>query len=144
MNGFQSGAKDSEIPIRAVRSTEFVANFATHSCLRSKTQHSEVETPDATIAILAPAGFKVNAFRQQRAWFWIAIAAIAIALIALLVPHGHSPDAPAWMALLPAFFVGLLVPFSLLPLLLVLSIGHAPEVPSLAASFQRPPPFRLA
>ena len=63
-----------------------------------------------------------------------------IALVALLVPHGHSTDAPAWMAILPAFFVGLLVPFSLLPLLPVLSLGHTPEAPSLAPSFQRPPP----
>jgi len=86
----------------------------------------------------------MNAFRQRRAWYWIAIAAIVIALVALLVPHGHSTDAPAWMALLPAFFVGLIVPFSLLPLLPVLSLGHTPEAPSLAPSFQRPPPFRLA
>lgn len=86
----------------------------------------------------------MNAFRQQRAWYWIAIAAIVIALVALLVPHSHATDAPAWMALLPAFFVGLLVPFRQLPLLLVLSLGHTPEAPSLAPSFQRPPPFRLA
>ena len=83
----------------------------------------------------------MNAFRQQRTWFWIAIAAIVIVFVALLVPHGSSTDAPAWMALLPAFFVGLLVPFTLLPLLQVLSLGHAPEAPSLAPSFQRPPPF---
>jgi glucose-6-phosphate-specific signal transduction histidine kinase len=87
----------------------------------------------------------MSGFRQQRAWYWIAIAAIVIALIALLVPHGHiTADQPPWMALLPAFFVGLLVPFTLLPLLLVLSLGHAPVAPSLAPSFQRPPPFRLA
>jgi hypothetical protein len=86
----------------------------------------------------------MRAFRQQRAWYWIAIAAIVIALVALLVPHGHSTDASAWMALLPAFFVGLLVPFTLLPLLPVLSLGHTPEAPSLAPSFQRPPPLPLA
>jgi hypothetical protein len=87
----------------------------------------------------------MKAFSNKRAWFWIAIAAIAIAIIALLVPQGHgTADQPAWMALLPAFFVGLLVPFGLLPLLPVLSLGHAPQVPSLAPSFQRPPPFRLA
>jgi cell division protein FtsW (lipid II flippase) len=86
----------------------------------------------------------MRAFRQQRAWYWIAIAAIVIALVALLVPHGHATNAPAWIALLPVFFVGLLVPFNLLPLLLVLSLGHAPQAPSLAPSFQRPPPFRLA
>ena len=82
-------------------------------------------------------------FCKQRAWFWIAVAAIAIAVLALLIPHGQTTDAPAWMALLPAFFVGLLVPFSLLPLLPVLSLGHTPQAPSLAPSFQRPPPFRL-
>lgn len=86
----------------------------------------------------------MNSFRQQRVWYWIGIAAIVVALLALLLPHGHVTDAPAWMALLPAFFVGLLVPFNLLPLLPVLSIGHAPAAPSLAPSFQRPPPFRLA
>ena len=88
----------------------------------------------------------MNAFRQKRAWFWIAIAATLIALVALLVPHHNAsgPDQSAWLALLPAFFVGLLVPFSLLPLLPVLSLGHAAEAPSLAPSFQRPPPFPLA
>ena len=86
----------------------------------------------------------MNTFRQRRACYWIAIAAIVIALVALLVPHPHTTGAPAWMALLPAFFVGLLVPFSLLPPLPVLSLGHAPEAPSPAPSFQRPPPFRLA
>lgn len=83
----------------------------------------------------------MKAFRHQRAWFWIAVAAIAIALIALIVPHGSNTDAPAWMALLPAFFVGLLVPFRLLPLRRVLTLGHAHQAPSLAPSFQRPPPF---
>jgi cell division protein FtsW (lipid II flippase) len=51
----------------------------------------------------------MRAFRQQRAWYWIAIAAIVIALVALLVPHGHATNAPAWIALLPAFFVVLLL-----------------------------------
>jgi hypothetical protein len=82
----------------------------------------------------------MSAFRQQRAWYWIAIATIVIALVALLVPHSHATDAPAWMALLPAFFVGLLVPLNLLPLRPVLSLGHTPEAPSLAPSFQRPRP----
>ena len=86
----------------------------------------------------------MNGFRQQRVWFWIALAAIVIALVALIVPQGHSTDTPAWMALLPAFFVGLLVPFSLPLMQPFLSLGHRPEAPSLAPSFQRPPPFRLA
>lgn len=85
----------------------------------------------------------MRAFRHRRAWCWIAIAAIVIALVALLVPHGHATNAPAWMALLPIFFVGLLVPFRLLPLLPVLTLGHVAQAPSLAPSFQRPPPFRL-
>ena len=83
----------------------------------------------------------MKAFRYQRAWFWIAVAAIAIAVLALVIPHGQITDAAAWMALLPAFFVGLLVSFRLLPLLPVLSVGHMHEAPSLAPSFQRPPPF---
>jgi cell division protein FtsW (lipid II flippase) len=86
----------------------------------------------------------MKAFRQHRAFYWIAIAAIVIALIALLLPHAHSNGAPTWLALLPVFFVGLLVPFRLLPLSLVLSLGHTPQAPSLAPSFQRPPPFPLA
>ncbi len=88
----------------------------------------------------------MSVFRPKRAWFWVAIAAIAIVLVALLVPpvHANSPGQPDWLALLPVFFVGLLVPFTLLPLLPVLSLGHAAEAPSLAPSFQRPPPFRLA
>ena len=87
----------------------------------------------------------MRAFSNKRAWFWIAIAAIAIAIIALLVPQIHgTADQPAWMALLPAFFVGLLVSFSALPLLLVLTLGHSPAAPTLAPSFQRPPPFLLA
>ncbi|HEY2467822.1 MAG TPA: hypothetical protein VGI45_08265 [Terracidiphilus sp.] len=86
----------------------------------------------------------MSSFRQQRSWYWIAIAAIVITLVALIVPHGHVTDSPAWIALLPAFFVGLLVPFSMLPLLPVLSLGHAAEAPSLAPSFQRPPPPRSA
>jgi hypothetical protein len=83
----------------------------------------------------------MRVFGSKRAWFWFAVAAIVIAIVALLVPHGHlSADQPAWMALLPAFFVGLLVPLSLLPLPLVLTLGHSAQPPALAPSFQRPPP----
>jgi hypothetical protein len=85
----------------------------------------------------------MSAFRPNRAWFWVAIAAIAIVLVALLVPHvhGNSPGQPDWLALLPVFFVGLLVPFTLLSLPPVLSLGHKLRAPALAAKFQRPPPF---
>lgn len=84
----------------------------------------------------------MSVFRQRRAWYWIAIAAILIALVALLVPHhnANGPDQSSWLALLPAFFVGVLVPFKLLTLRPVLCLGHAADAPSLAPSFQRPPP----
>jgi hypothetical protein len=84
----------------------------------------------------------MNALHQRRIWFWVAIAAILIALVALLAPHGQGTLQPAWMALLPVFFVGLIAPLSLLPLLVVLCVGHASDAPTPAASFQRPPPSR--
>ncbi len=84
----------------------------------------------------------MSAFRQNRAWFWIAIAAISIAILALLVPHGlHAAGQPDWFAMLPVYFVGLLLPLILLPLTPALSRDHSPKAPTLAASFQRPPPF---
>ena len=84
----------------------------------------------------------MRAFHAKRFWFWIAVAAVAIAIIALLVPHaGNSADQQALLALLPVFFVGLLTPLGTKRLLAVLTIGHAPEAPALAPSFQRPPPF---
>jgi hypothetical protein len=83
----------------------------------------------------------MNGFRHKRAWFWVAIAAIVITLVALLVPHvGNSPDQQGWLALLPIFFVGLIAPFSLLPLLANLAVGSIPTAPALVATFQRPPP----
>jgi hypothetical protein len=82
----------------------------------------------------------MNAFRPKRSWFWIAVAAIAIAVIALLLPHGGNADQHAWVALLPVFFVGLVAPLSVRRVLALLTIEHAPEAPTLAPSFQRPPP----
>lgn len=84
----------------------------------------------------------MNAFRQKRVWFWIAMAAIAIALIALIVPHGHRTAQSDWLALLPVFFIGLIVPFTLAHLVKFLALGRTPESPLLAPTFQRPPPFR--
>jgi hypothetical protein len=82
---------------------------------------------------------------QKRAWYWFAIAAIVIALVALLVHQPvDSPGQPAWLAMLPVFFIGLIVPFTIAPLPGFLSLGSAPEGPALAPSFERPPPFRLA
>lgn len=82
-------------------------------------------------------------FCQRRTWFWVAVAAIVIAVMALLVPHvagGH--EQPVWLAILPVFFIGLIVPLSLAPLPGFLSLDRAPEPPALAPSFQRPPPLR--
>jgi len=82
----------------------------------------------------------MNGFRHKHAWFWVAIAAIVIALVALLVPHvGNSPDQQAWLALLPIFFVGLIAPLSLLLLLANLAVS-IPTAPALVPTFQRPPP----
>jgi hypothetical protein len=87
----------------------------------------------------------MNAFRQRRVWFWVGIAAIAIAVIALLVPHaGNAANQPAWLALLPVVFIGLMTPLSLLPLSTILCIEHEPYAPTLAPLFQRPPPSHLA
>ena len=85
----------------------------------------------------------MNTFHPRRAWFWIAIAAIVIALVALLVPHaGQSTAQPDWLALLPVFFIGLIAPLTLQPLIEVLSLGRTPVSPLRASSFQRPPPSR--
>ena len=60
------------------------------------------------MAVLRRSGdSSMNAFRSAtRPWFWIAVAAIAIAVLALLIPHGQTTDAPAWMALLPCVLRG--------------------------------------
>lgn len=87
----------------------------------------------------------MNAFSPKRIWFWIAVAAVALAMVVLLLPHhGGAVDHLAWLAVLPVFFVGLVAPLTVGPLLAVLTVGHAPEEPALAPSFQRPPPARLA
>lgn len=84
----------------------------------------------------------MSAFRKKRVWFWIMFAAIVVALVVLLVPnaHGNGPDQSLWLALLPVFFVGLIAPLDILPLFALLTLGHTPEAPALAPSFQRPPP----
>ena len=88
----------------------------------------------------------MSVFQQKRVWFWIAFAAIVIALVGLAVSnvHWNSSDQLHWLALLPVFFVGLIAPLSVLPLIAVLTLGHASESPALAPSFQRPPPSGIA
>ena len=84
----------------------------------------------------------MSAFQQKRVWFWVACAAIVIALVVLIIPNvgGNSPDQSLWLALLPVFFVGLIAPLDILPQFALLTLGHASDAPALAPSFQRPPP----
>lgn len=46
----------------------------------------------------------------------------------------------AWIAMLPVLFIGLVSPLTLLSLASIRCLGHAPAMPPLPASFQRPPP----
>jgi hypothetical protein len=84
----------------------------------------------------------MSVFRQKRVWFWIAFAAIVLTFVILTVSnvHGNSADPSLWLALLPVFFVGLIAPLDILPLFDLLTLGHVSDGPSLAPSFQRPPP----
>jgi hypothetical protein len=82
--------------------------------------------------------------RQRRGWPLIAAIAIGIALLCLLVPHGHAGDGADWLAILPLVFVGFISPLSLFAPLAYEYVGRVPDAPVLPASFQRPPPFRLA
>lgn len=86
----------------------------------------------------------MKALHQNRGWLWVAVLAIGIAVLLLLIPHGHAGDSGALMALIPLLVVGVISPLSLLSPLAYMYLGRAPEAPVLAASFQRPPPFRLA
>jgi polyferredoxin len=79
--------------------------------------------------------------RQRRGWVLIAAIAIGFALLLLLVPHGHL-GAADFVAILPLLFVGIISPLSLLSPLAYAYAGRVPEAPVVAASFQRPPPFR--
>ncbi|MGD0902916.1 MAG: hypothetical protein ABR924_08230 [Terracidiphilus sp.] len=53
--------------------------------------------------------------RQRRGWLLIAAIAIGIALLFMLIPHGHEGGSPDWLAILPILFVGVISPLSLLP-----------------------------
>ncbi|MGB9153510.1 MAG: hypothetical protein WCD70_10535, partial [Alphaproteobacteria bacterium] len=82
--------------------------------------------------------------RHQRGWVLVALIAIGIALLLLLVPHVHSGDSAAWLAILPILFVGFISPLSLLSPMAYMYLGRTPDAPILPTSFQRPPPIRLA
>ncbi|MGA2276146.1 MAG: hypothetical protein ABSG00_00980 [Terracidiphilus sp.] len=85
----------------------------------------------------------MNHNRQRRGWILIAAIAIGIALLCMLIPHGHSGGAD-WLAILPLLFVGVISPLSLLAPLAFEYIGRAPEAPALPTRFQRPPPYAIA
>jgi hypothetical protein len=80
--------------------------------------------------------------RQRRGWILIAAIAIGIALMLMLVPHGHSGGAADFVAILPLLLVGIVSPLSLLAPLAYAYAGRVPEAPLMAAAFQRPPPIR--
>jgi Na+/melibiose symporter-like transporter len=81
---------------------------------------------------------------HRRIWLLIAAIAIAVALVLVLVPQSHSGPANVWLAMLPVFFVGLLVPLCLISVLESLDGDRVAAVPALQPYFQRPPPLRLA
>jgi hypothetical protein len=81
--------------------------------------------------------------RQRRGWVLIAAIAIGIALVCLLIPHGHTGGAD-WLAILPLVFIGVISPLGLLAPLAFEYVGRTPDAPALPVLFQRPPPFRLA
>jgi predicted membrane metal-binding protein len=86
----------------------------------------------------------VNRIWHRRGWALVATIAILAALLLLLIPHAHSGDAGAWLAILPIHFVGVISPLSLLCPLAYVYLGRTPDAPVLPASFQRPPPFTIA
>jgi hypothetical protein len=81
---------------------------------------------------------------QRRGWILIAAIAIGIALVCMLVPHGHSGVSPDWLAILPILFVGVISPLSLLSPLAFVYAGRTLDAPALPSRFQRPPPFPRA
>jgi hypothetical protein len=83
-------------------------------------------------------------FKQRRPLILVAVIAIGIALVVLMIPGSHSGDNGAWMPLIPLLLVGMISPLGLLSPLAFFYAGRTPEAPALTASFQRPPPFRLA
>jgi ABC-type transport system involved in cytochrome bd biosynthesis fused ATPase/permease subunit len=81
---------------------------------------------------------------HRREWALVAAIAILMALALLLVPHGNSGDAGAWLAVLPILlFFGVISPLSLLSPMAFMYLGRTPDAPALPASFQRPPPIQL-
>ena len=82
--------------------------------------------------------------QHRRVWVLIALIAVGVALLVLILP-GHPPGSDSgFVPLISLLLVGIISPLSLLSPLAFRYIGRTPEAPELSASFQRPPPFRLA
>jgi hypothetical protein len=82
--------------------------------------------------------------QHRRVWAVIAMIAVGLALLVLILP-GHPPGSDSgFVPLISLLLFGIISPLSLLSPLAFLYIGCTPEAPELSATFQRPPPFRLA
>jgi len=86
----------------------------------------------------------MNRVHLRRGLVLVAVVAILTALALMLVPHGHSGDAGAWLAILPILMVGIISPLSLLSPLAYVYLGRTSNAPILPFSFQRPPPLTIA
>jgi len=88
----------------------------------------------------------MTVFRQKSLWFWVAIAALIVAIAILIIPNaplGNNPDQFLWLVLLPALFMGLIVPRGIVTLFALLALGYTSAAPALGPLFQRPPPIAL-
>ena len=83
----------------------------------------------------------MHTLRQHRGWFLIGLLAISVALLLMLVPHGHGADHGGLLAILPLLFVGVISPLTLFPAIVPSYASRIPEAPARPSSFQRPPPF---
>ncbi len=64
--------------------------------------------------------------------------------ILLFASLGYGADSGRWQAIMPVFFIGLVVPLSLASPRSIDPLGRAPAAPALPFSFQRPPPQLLS
>jgi len=81
--------------------------------------------------------------RHQRAWLLVAVIAIVAALMLMLAANAHSGSSAIWLAVLPVWFVGLILPLSLLPVPVCSISSRAFDAPALQPTSQRPPPLRF-
>ena len=79
---------------------------------------------------------------QSRRWLLIAAVAIVAAIVLLVIPHGHSGNGAAWLAILPLLFVGVISPLSLLSPLACIYLGRTRKL-RLFLSPSQPTPFAL-